>query len=129
MNNDPVETRVEISLSDRTLTISSTASVSLKRTTEDSSNPITHQHEPDVYTVLDDDTQQLQSIIITKEHTVKTLIPRRRDDRSNNETRYNLYTHRLTNNISSVHKRPTSKDIKSSEAKKSKQQPEIIVLD
>ncbi|CAF1496252.1 unnamed protein product, partial [Adineta steineri] len=69
-------------------------------------------------------TEETQSIILKPEDQVQTIIPRRRQQQltSNNETLYN----QITDNTK---KRSISKDIMSSELKKRKDQPEIVVLD
>ncbi|CAF1134990.1 unnamed protein product [Adineta steineri] len=69
-------------------------------------------------------TEETQSIILKPEDQVQTIIPRRRQQQltSNNTTLYN----QITDNTK---KRSISKDIMSSELKKRKDQPEIVVLD
>jgi hypothetical protein len=130
-NNDPVEATVEISLNNRRLTILSTASIPLKRATCDPFVPISHKTEPEVHTILDDsDSQESQSIDIIQEHKVQTIIPRRRQQTSANETVYNLYKQRLMNNEpSAAQKRLSSKDIESSKSKKLKEPAELVILD
>ncbi|CAF1198073.1 unnamed protein product [Adineta steineri] len=69
-------------------------------------------------------TEEPQSIILKPEDQVQTIIPRRRQQQltSNNETLYNQIT-------DTTKKRSISKDIMSSELKKRKDQPEVVVLD
>ncbi|CAF1017939.1 unnamed protein product [Rotaria sordida] len=121
--SNSIETTVEISLNDRALTILSTASLPIKKTT--------HNRESEIY-------NNIQSSSITqKESDVETLIPRRKQNLIGNEIIYNLYKQRLTNNVSSVSqpvatKRQSTRNTEYSNVKKSKQQQqqsEIIVLD
>jgi len=111
--SNAIEATVEISLNNRTLTILSTASLPIKRTTSEVSN----------------------DSMIPKESKIETLIPRRKQNLNDNEIIYKLYKQRLTNGVSpesksTEKKRPLTKNNEYSNVKKSKQpQSEIIVLD
>jgi len=116
------EAAMEISLNDRPLTILSTASLPMRRSTYDRESEICN----DV---------QSSSSIISKESEIQTLMPRRKENLTGNEIIYKLYKQRLTNNKSPVlnhvdKKRPSTKHNEYSNVKKPKQQtPELIVLD
>lgn len=65
---------------------------------------------------------------MSKEQQVNTLTPRRKSNFNDNEIIYKLYKQRLTNHQLPVNnKRPITMDY--TKVKKSKQQPEVIVLD
>ncbi|CAF0752709.1 unnamed protein product [Rotaria sp. Silwood1] len=130
-NEDPVETTVEISVNNHTLTILSTASIPLKRTARDSFASIIQRTEPEAYITIDENNaQQSQSIAFIQEHSVQTIIPRRKQHIPADETVYNCYKTQLTNNDSSIaQKRTLPKEVESSKSKTPKNHPEIVILD
>jgi len=119
LESNSIEAKVEISLTERTLTILSTASLPVRRTI--------HNGE----TELRNNSQSSSSSIISKECHVETLVPRHKQNLNDNEIIYKLYRQRLTNNKPPVaNKRPITQTNEYTNVKKSKQQqPEIIVLD
>ncbi len=135
-NEDPVEATVEISVTDRKLTILSTASIPFKRAARNPFVSVTKKTAPKVYTLLadddDDDIQELQPISVPQERKVHTITPRRRQHpppSTNSETVFNIYKQRIiSHDLSTAAKRP-SPDIECTKSKKLKETPEIVILD
>lgn len=99
-----------------------------KVTDDDLSDALpTSTTESNSYIILDSqNTQESESVTTNEEHKVQILIPRRQVQR----TMYDYYQQDTVNNNSSrLPKRSTSNDIQSSNAKKSKDSHEIILLD
>jgi hypothetical protein len=89
------------------------------------------KNEPEMYTIFDDnDTQEFQSISIIQEPNVQTIIPRRRQQTARNGSLYSFYKPlSIDNGSSHTQKRSSSRDAKSSQQKKLKEPPEIVILD
>jgi hypothetical protein len=112
----------------RQFKVLSTAVLPTKRTSQDSSGSSSDQYPMHVFPICDDVCPSLSSTIeIDDEKDVLTLTPRRR---TNNETIYNLYQQRLTNAMSSLNEKrnsPENNDVLI--RKKTKEQPELVILD
>ncbi|CAF4201986.1 unnamed protein product [Rotaria socialis] len=131
-NKDSVEATVEISLNNNTLKILSTTIIPIAKSIFDSFTSLVQKSRTDSDTARENNNiNESPPIAFIREHKVKTIVPRRRQNVPTEEMMYTLFKTRLmnTNNSRASQKRTSSIDVESLKTKRPRTQDEVIIID